>query len=324
MKQLFNTVGRVCPEKTMEQNAAMIGELIKECNCDGIELIYDGTDRELASMKPYVTGYHLTFYPDWVDFWTGNFPALKRKFGSSRIWKEFYSGETRKEFVRLFQEDLRRAEALGAEYVVFHVSDVSIEEGYTYRWEHTDEEVADASLELINELLAESVFSFEFLIENLQWPGFSFTRPEITERILSGIHYEKKGIMLDIGHLMCTNLELRNQAEGCRYAERMLQNHGSLTKFIRGIHLHQSVTGAYVKESIKRVLRDSGNYYERFRKSYDHIRRIDTHQPFSDPAAAVLVERIQPEYLIHELSAASLSEKKTLIRMQQSALGLLD
>ena len=42
---------------------------------------------------------------------------------------------------------------LGAEYVVFHVSDVSMEECFTYRFSHTNNQVIDAALELINELL---------------------------------------------------------------------------------------------------------------------------------------------------------------------------
>ena len=34
---------------------------------------------------------------------------------------------------------------MGARYVVFHVSDVSVEEGFTYHWRHTHEEVIDAA-----------------------------------------------------------------------------------------------------------------------------------------------------------------------------------
>ena len=41
--------------------------------------------------------------------------------------------------LKQYQQDLERAASLNAEYVVFHVSDVSIEEGYTYRWLHSNQ-----------------------------------------------------------------------------------------------------------------------------------------------------------------------------------------
>ena len=56
-------------------------------------------------------------------------------------------------------------------------------------------------------------YTFDFLMENLWWPGLTMTRPEMTKRLLSQVHYQKKGIMLDTGHLMHMNLELKTQDE---------------------------------------------------------------------------------------------------------------
>lgn len=86
---------------------------------------------------------------------------------------------------------------LGAHYVVFHVSDVSLEEGYTYRWLHTNQEVIDAAVEVVNLILGEERWPFEFLVENQWWPGFTFTEPEETARLLEGIRFAGKGILLD-------------------------------------------------------------------------------------------------------------------------------
>ena len=267
-----------------------------------------------------VVGYHLIFYPDWLDFWNENVAALNRKFGAPNIWKDFYLGSGRGSLVSQLHADLQRAESFGAKYVVFHVSDVSIEEGYTYHWEHTDQEVIGAAVELINLLLDGRDYSFEFLMENLHWPGFTFTSPELTEELIYRVNYPKKGIMLDIGHLMCTDMEIKDQADGCRYVHRMLDEHGELCRYIRGVHLHQSVTGGYVKQSLENLPVLKQDYYERFAESYGHIRRIDTHQPFDSSEVRRLVERISPEYLVHEINAGSLEEKKALIRIQQNAL----
>ncbi len=323
MKQLVNTTGSISPDYTIEQNERVIREFLRECNCDGIELIYDGADQATNLLKPHVMGYHLIFYPDWVDFWNGNVKSLKRKFGSEKMWKDFYRGDSRESLLNQFREDLNRAKLLGASYVVFHVSDVSIEEGYTYQWEHTDEDVVNASIEVINSIMGDPSFSFYFLIENLQWPGFSFTKPDLTKRLLSEIEYKKKGIMLDIGHLFCTNLELKSQAEGCEYVKRILDQHGRMVDDIKGVHLHQSVTGSYVKEFLQNSWnKPNENYYEHFRKSYEHIKRIDTHQPFSDAGIWDVIDQIGPEFLVHELAASSLEEKKSLVKVQQHTLGI--
>jgi hypothetical protein len=307
----------------LTENSRLHGNMnkfVQDCGCDGIETIFNGKQSFGAKQSDLVVGYHLIFYPDWLDFWNQDISALNRKFGSPNVWKDFYLGSGRGSLLSQLHADLQRAQSLGAKYVVFHVSDVSIEEGYTYQWEHTDEAVIDASVELINLLLEGRDYSFEFLMENLQWPGFTFTRPELTEELISRVNYPKKGIMLDTGHLMCTNLELKDQEDGCRYVHRMLDEHGELCRYIRGVHLHQSVTGGYVKQSLKNQPVMKENYYERFAESYGHIGRIDTHQPFDSSEVRHLVERIAPEYLIHEINAGSLEEKKALIKIQQNAL----
>lgn len=320
MLQLINAVAQFGPDGGEERFSEELRRFVTECGCSGAEVICDGTDEPLGACGDMAVGYHMMFYADWLDFWRGDIGALNRKFGSEEVWQGFYGGTGRNVLIRQFHNDLLRAERLGAKYVVFHVSDVSIEEGFTYRWEHRDEEVIDAAAELINLLLDGQDYNFEFLMENLHWPGFTFTNPEMTMRLLSRVNYEKKGIMLDTGHLMCTNRDIRDQAEGCRYIHQMLEEHGALNRFVRGVHLHQSVSGAYVKDSFKRMPSMGKDYYARFAQAYDHIGRIDTHQPFDCTEVRELVARIGPEYLVHELSAKTSEEKKALVRIQQKAL----
>lgn len=115
--------------------------------------------------------------------------------------------------MRVYRDDLERARTVGVKYVVFHVSDVSIEEGYTYQWRHSSEEVIDAAVEIVNALLREED-EFDFLLENLWWPGLTMTEPELTQRLLEGVYYPKKGLMLDTGHLMNAKQSLTTQREG--------------------------------------------------------------------------------------------------------------
>lgn len=300
-------------------------EACRSCGCDGLEVVWGGEELPCTVPQALHVGYHLTFYPDWLDFWRGDRAALTEKFGSEEVWRSFYGGpEGRETLLRLYREDLDRAVTWGARYVVFHVSDVSVEEGFTYHWRHTHEEVIDAAAEVINLLLGDRAWPFDFLVENQWWPGFTFTMPALTRCLLDGIQYENKGIMLDTGHLMNANLELRTQEEGADWVSRMLEEHGGLGSMVRGIHLHQSLSGAYVKAHTG-SLPDPWpvDYAEQFCQSYQHILSIDTHRPWTTPAVRALVERIAPEWLVHELSAANRAERDKRLEIQSRALGVL-
>lgn len=289
--------------------------------CDGVEGIWGGEDVPADFPTDLLTGYHLTFFPDWLDFWRGDRAALTRKYGSVEAARDFYGLRDGEDLERLYREDLARARTLGANYVVFHVSDVSMEEGYTYRWLHTDEEVIDASAQIINRLLDGISADFDFLVENQWWPGFTFTGPAGTARLLDGIRYPRKGIMLDTGHLMNTNTAIRTQAEGLSHIRRMLAEHGELTGWIRGLHLHQSISGAYVRRHTGFLPPDlPRDNVERFCAGYEHIQRIDRHRPWTDPEIARLVDELAPRYLTHELAAADRAERRRAVGRQAGTL----
>lgn len=272
--------------------------------CDGMEGIWSGEEFPEDLPADLVIGYHLTFYPDWLDFYRDDRRALKRKFGSLDAAARFYGGPGPETLLEQYRADLRRAAGLNPHYVVFHVSDVSIEEGYTYHWLHTNQEVIDAAVEVINLILGTETWPFEFLVENQWWPGFTFTEPEETVRLLEGIRFAGKGILLDTGHLMNACTGLKSEAEGADYIRRMLNRHGSLATWVRGVHLHQSLSGEYVKAHTG--LLPAGlpeDYGERFGVSYQHILQIDQHRPWTDPAILPVLEQIGPRYLTHELSS---------------------
>ena len=295
---------------------------LADVGCGGVEAIWGGEDVPGDFPTGMAVGYHLTFYPDWLDFYLEDRDALLEKFGDRETVQKFYGGWGRERLMELYRQDLRRAKALGAAYVVFHVSDVSIEEGYSYRWRHSHQQVIDASVEIANALLADEDGTFAFLVENQWWPGFTMTEPRLTERLLSGIHYQNVGIMLDTGHLMNANPDLRTQEEGVAYIRRMLDAHGSLCAAIRGLHFHQSLSGAYVKTHTGAVPGDlPRDYFQRYAQNYRHILRIDQHAPWGTAAASELVEELAPRWLTHELAAGSRQERREKILAQRQALG---
>lgn len=294
---------------------------LDQLGCDGLEGVWGGEDFPPDLPAELIVGYHLTFYQDWLDFYRDDRPALIRKFGALDTARRFYGGLGPETLLEQYRRDLDRAAALGAEYVVFHVSDVSLEEGYTYQWLHSSAEVIDAAAEVINTILGGRDWPFAFLVENQWWPGFTFTEPEETARLLEGIRCPKKGIMLDTGHLMNANTALRTQEEGAAYINAMLDLHGSLAAAVRGVHLHQSLSGAYVGSHTGFLPEHlPEEYMARFGESYSHILRIDQHRPWSSPAILPVLERIAPRWLTHEISSRGRGARAEAVAEQTKLL----
>ena len=301
-------------------------ELARDCGMlglDGLEVVWgcDGYAGELPA-RDLIVGYHLVFFSTWVDFWKGDEAALLAEFGSWEAVRDCYGTDTPAGLVARYRDDLRRALDLGAEYVVFHVSDVLMHEGFTYEFSHTDREVCDCACELANQVLDGVDADVAFLVENQWWPGFTFCDPTMTRRLLDGIEYDNVGIMLDTGHLMNTNTSLRSQEQAVRYIKERYDAHGPLRERVRGLHLHQSLSGEYVKRMQGIIPADfTGSYAERFASSYRHVLQIDRHEPWSDPVVAGLVAHIGPAWVNNELSGQSRAQRLANLRTQLDALG---
>ena len=290
---------------------------IKALGLNGIEAIADPEELDDSLDPAMVSGWHMVFYPDWLDFWRHDEKALLQKYHSWEEISQAYRGTEPEVLMQQFRDDLALGIRFKAPYMVFHVSDVSLKECFTYKWLHTDREVLDGAIEFINLLLEGVEPTFDFLVENQWWPGFTFTDPEKTEYLLSRINYPRVGIMLDTGHLMNTNWKLRNQADGIQYILSMLDRHGSLCNAIKGIHFHQSVSGRYCRETIGTVPSNfPDTYFKAFSYSYPHIERIDRHLPWTNPDCVRILNRIEPEYLTHELSAGHNRSQLGAVRRQ--------
>ena len=319
-RTMIQTTGFPLSKYTLQSYGSWkaVREAVKEMNLDGLEVISDPDNLADDIPTSLVKGYHMTFYVDWLDFWRHDEKALLRKFRSWEEINQIYRGTQPEDLLQKFREDLALAIRLKAPYVVFHVSDVSLEECYTYRWLHSDWEVLDGAIEFINLLLKDVEPTFDFLVENQWWPGFTFTDPEKTEYLLSHINYPRVGIMLDTGHLMNTNWKIKSQWDGIKYILEMIEKHGELSKKIYGLHFHQSLSGAYCRKNAGKLPEDFPlSYNDEFSRNYGYIQQIDRHRPWTVEECALIPGRVKPKYLTHEISGSAYHGKKYAIWRQQ-------
>ena len=288
---------------------------------DGIELMHLEEDRSGFLTPELVVGYHTVFPEYWMDFWRGEQEAYQIEFDTVEKAFHYYGGNTPEALIQKIRMEYGYAISCCAEYAVIHVSDAGIFEEITGHYKYTDANVISEFSELVNEAL-NGLDGPWLLFENLWQPGLNFCDPDITARLMESIRYPKKGIMLDTGHLMHTNPSLRTQKEAVDYIHRRLDEHGELCRYIKGVHLHQSITGNVIRRFMKHPPIPAATYEERLGQLFDYVFRVDLHRPFTTEGVTELIERIAPEYLTFELISQNLEEHKHMLNRQRAALKL--
>ena len=288
---------------------------------DGVELMHCGPDDRHIVPREKIVGVHLCFFPYWYDFYTGDTAACVRELGSREAVSALYGGETPDALLSAYRRDIEQAKSEGAEYVVFHVSDCSDEELFTLRYRHTSREVAEASADLLNKLFPEPDGDLILLMENLWHPGLTLTERSVTRLLLDRVRYQNKGFMLDTGHLMHTDLSLRTQEEALAYIRRCIKEQGEeVRRAVRGIHLHQSLTGEYMARVSARPPILSADPDQRMEQVYSHAFACDLHRPFTSPGVREFIHWIDPEYLTFEFISRSRREHQAMLQVQLAAL----
>lgn len=305
-----------------DNDSQKINEFLDIHNIDGIELFGLDAYKEMLVPKHRIKGIHLRHYPMWLDFWKENYKEMYDDFKSVDDIIKFYGGSEKNVIIDAFRKEIKMAEELNAEYVVFHVSNVKLKHCYNYNFTYTDKDVLDASIELINEIFKDLNTNITILFENLWWPGLRMVDVELVRYFLENIQYENKGVMLDTGHLLNTNLDIENEEDGIDYLIETVNKLGNLKEYIKGIHLSKSLSSEYVKKQILKYRKKEVNFEDISEKVFFHIINIDQHKPFTNRKIKALIDMIDPKYLVYEFITISLDELSSFINIQDTTLEL--
>ena len=289
---------------------------------DGYELYPVGDYDWNTIPAGLILGVHLRFYPILRPFWFRDNRRLLEIFGNEETIAMFYGGTTREALTANYRSQLALARQLGASYVVFHLAQSEFDYIYHWRFPWSWRETVDMCAEILNEALTGSAFDGELLLENLWWPGsFRAVCQEEIEYALARVNYSQTGIVLDTGHLLNTNQDIRTESQGIEFLIRSVRSLGAYRKIIRGVHLTRSLSGEYVTQTLNAPAPSSdGTFWQQYRRAIDHVNKIDQHDPFDDPAIAGLFDVINPAYVTYEFSYRSRDEWLDKIRRQRAAM----
>ncbi len=319
MLQLANISNYVTDNELFGNNSQQLHAFLSRHNLDGLEMMFCAPWDAQFHKPEWMQGCHLRFWPWWLDFWRGDQEALLRLFGSQGNINECYGGSTREAWLEIYRENIRAASKAGVKYLVLHVSHARTAELFSWKFSATSREVIEATIEVVNELTPAIPQDVTLLFENLWWPGLTLTDKGLTAMLLDSVDHRNIGIMLDTGHLMNTNPDLRTEAAGAEYVINTLESLGSYAQYVKGIHLHKSLSGKYLKAS---QTSSKHNTAYNMDEVMNHVLKIDEHRPFTTSAARSIVDYLQPEFLVHEFMYKDLAEWEQKLDQQQRALGL--
>ena len=213
MVQLINVSSADCDICNLPGGTPQGVESLLQCyGLDGIEFMICGPWDRVMHPPQYIKGVHLLFWPCWLDFWRGNRAVLLSEFGSEENIRAYYGSLDVGDWVEA---------RCHPHYVVFHVAHNRTSEMYTREFSASDEDVIRATAELVNQITSELPQGCRLLFENLWWRGLTFRQPHLAAMLLEQVDYPNTGFMLDTGHLMNTNFNLRNETDGAAYVQKI-------------------------------------------------------------------------------------------------------
>ena len=317
MLQLVNISNYSCDNDLIDNDPVRLREFLARHNLDGVEMMFCGPWDAHLHRAEWMQGCHLRFWPWWLDFWRGDQDALLRQFGSQAAINECYGGSTREAWLDIYRNNIRTATKAGVKYLVLHVSHARVPELFSWQFSASCQEVIEATIEVANALAPEIPQDITLLFENLWWPGLTLRDQELTAMLLDNVSHRNIGIMLDTGHLMNTNPELRTEAEGANYVLNTLENLGSYARYVKGIHLHKSLSGKYLHAS--QSTREFKAEYN-MEEVMNHVLKIDEHKPFTTPVAQSIIDYVQPEFLVHEFMYKNMIDWEQKLGQQQKTI----
>ena len=306
MKHLFNISVYHFPED-LRRACSAVGS---EGSCvDGLELL-TGYGEVDPSLSKYVTSVHLPFAVDWYGPATGTRPVQQGLTGDDLRYRHY--GADRKDIVDSLRLALRCAEPMSPMYGVLHACSANIYELLSSTYSDSDEKVLSVFIDILNEVVSEFPDGeppFTIALENTWWPGMRLLDGSLHDMLESGLKFDDWGICLDTGHILFASKRSTDECAALKVLNECADSYpDDLLDRLIAMHLHVNTSANLIDATADPNGADL-QIDERIEKAYGRICSIDQHRPFTDPAVREYVDRLSPEFIVHEMSSPSIPEQ---------------
>lgn len=290
-----------------------VKSFLTEQKLSGIEL---STELPCCSKEwqDAVVGFHLPCWYNWLSFYKNDREQLREWFPDEASLKNYYGAAELGEWLELLRVKVKLALSYKPEYLVWHVTQVTPKEAFTFKFHYANTEILAATAELYKRVADCIHQDVMVLFENLWWSGLDLRNVEELKKFMELLKGYNVGVILDTGHLLNTSLIARTEAEGIAWLLEQIDKLGDGKQYIKGLHLNLSLSAEY-RQGIEHIY-PIGCTNEQL---LGHVYNIDQHKAFQDKAIAELVAKVDPIYLNHELAYEGRTDLQRLLMQQRKA-----
>ena len=266
MQELVNLSNYHLDNLLINNSAEELQNFLREHNLSGLEMLFYENWDEQIHKKDFVKGVHLNFWPNWLDFWLDNKKALIKEYGDLERAYGIYGGKTKSDWLNLYQDNIIKALEAQPEYLVFHVAQARPSEVFHWNFNYDSSMVIENSIEVLQELMPIIPSNTKLLLENLWWPGLTLQKKDLVETIFTKLKYDNLGLILDTGHLMNTNANLKNQEK----ADKSLNLGSAILKIQDDIKIVEHYLNIAEIRKEKKIPYKFDNFMTRALADYDY------------------------------------------------------
>lgn len=298
-------------------------KFLKNHQIDGVELML--YEEDIKVNKDIVHGLHLRTWSYWMDFWKSNNEGLLHNLITKNNIFDMYNGSDYRSLVDWYKKEFEIAKSLNTRYMVMHIADMDIHDIYTGKYRYSDEEIVDASIDLINAVFTEDSDTL-LLFENMWGPGLRFDKPDLMERIFEKVHYKNKGFLFDLSHYSLSKDNIFSLDNLKSSVGNTLKDMGDLKNLIYGMHISSCSLGNSVHK-----MRESFDYKspilsasleERYIHNLNTVGTLDSHKPFEHEIINEIIDLVSPEFVVYEFLSQCKETLSDWIKVQNSFLDL--
>lgn len=223
----------------------------------------------------------------------------------------YHYGANREAIVDTIRSAIEYAQDVDPMYGVLHAGSGNINELFVNTYSDSDEKVLSMFIRILNDVVKgfpDKEPPFTLTLENTWWPGMKLLDGSLHDMLESELEFDDWGICIDTGHILFSSKRSTDEDTAIRILNDCADTYpDEFFDRLIAMHLHVN-TSAHLIDATADVDGNKLSFKDRVMRTYSRLALIDQHRPFTNPEIRDYVERLSPEFIVHELSAPTIPE----------------